>query len=162
MEINHKERGITVIAASMKGGKIGSILALPTTMATIPTSSVALALERRSSSFVSTMKDFMSSKTRSAYGRNACSEADATEPIADCRKKIESSRMSLMLSNSNHLQYNYIKIVFLPCMFPVTFADWFAMQQIVFPLKNQEMEEFLHPCSHKTQLMRSMISPEKK
>ena len=73
----------TDIAASMKGGKIGSILALPTDIATIPANSVALALERRSSSFVSTINIFINSRTLSAYGRKACSAADATEPIAD-------------------------------------------------------------------------------
>jgi len=32
------------------------------------------------------MKFFINSRTLSAYGRNACSEADATEPIADYKK----------------------------------------------------------------------------
>lgn len=70
----------------MKGGNIDSILILPTDIAMIPTSSVALARERRSSSLASTIKFFINSRTFSAYGRKACSAAAATEPIADCKK----------------------------------------------------------------------------
>jgi hypothetical protein len=77
---------ITAIAASMKGVKIGSILILPIDIATIPTSSVALAREQRSSSLVSTMKFFIYSRTLSAYGRKACSAVVATKPIADCKE----------------------------------------------------------------------------
>lgn len=80
---------VTLIAASIKGGRIGSILVLPTDIATIPTNSVALARERRSSSLVSTMKCFINSRTFSAYGMNAFSAAFATEPIADCNTSKE-------------------------------------------------------------------------
>jgi len=66
---------------------MGSILVRPTAIATIPTNSVALARETRSSSFVSTIKPFIISRTFSAYGINACSAAAATEPIADYSRK---------------------------------------------------------------------------
>jgi hypothetical protein len=77
---------IIAIVASMKGAKIGSILTLPIDIATIPTSSVALAREQRSSSLVSTMKFFINSRTLLANGRKACSAAAATKPIADYKE----------------------------------------------------------------------------
>jgi hypothetical protein len=75
---------VTESAASMKGGKMDSILALPTAIATIPTSSVALALATKSASLVNTIKHFINSRTFSAYGMKAPSAAEAKDPIADC------------------------------------------------------------------------------